>query len=116
MSKLPIIAALLFTLNGCATWTTPSTYSNHSTPNGNVVTAQGQAASNAAYANTSHNCPSCVASTVNGRQGYYDQFGRFHPGVARLSEEEQLAADIKHDLYDTLRYAISSYTWKALYH
>ncbi len=42
MSRFISVALLLLTLVGCAAWTTPSTYTNHNTPNGNVVTAQGE--------------------------------------------------------------------------
>ena len=116
MPKLILIAALLL-LSGCAAWNTPSTYSNHNTPNGNVVTAQGRAAENAASANTSHNCPSCARGNTQSSYagGYYDASGRYYP-APRPSAEQQFTDDVKNDFYNTVRAAITSYTYDLIYH
>jgi hypothetical protein len=111
-----ILATVLLTLTGCAAWTTPSTYSNHNTPNGNVITAQGKAAENAAYSNTSHNCPSCnQGNTQSNSGGYYDQYGRYQQGQPPPSAEEQFVTDVKYDLYNTMRYTLSRYVNEFLY-
>jgi hypothetical protein len=112
-----ILATVLLTLTGCAAWTTPSTYSNHNTPNGNVITAQGKAAENAAYSNTSHNCPSCNQGNTqsNSGSGYYDQYGRYQQGQPPPSAEEQFVTDVKYDLYNTMRYTLSRYVNEFLY-
>ena len=114
MSKL-IVVAMLLAMTGCAAWTTPSTYTNHNTPNGNVVTAQGKAAENAAYSNTSHNCPSCTGGNTQSSNGsgYYDQYGMYHQ--VPPSAEEQFINGVKVDLYNNLRWMISSKTIDALY-
>ena len=115
MTRLILLTVLILSLAGCAAWTTPSTYTNHNTPNGNVVTAQGKAAENAAYSNTSHNCPSCGGGNTqsNNANGYYDQYGTYHQ--APPSAEEQFINDVKVDLYNNLRWMISSKTIEALY-
>ena len=115
MPKLIVIAALLLVLSGCAAWNTPSTYTNHNTPNGNVVTAQGRAAENAASANTSHNCPSCGGGNTQSNYGggYYDQYGRYQP--APPNAEEQFVDAVKVDFYDAVRYAITRYTYDLIY-
>lgn len=65
--KIIIIFILILSgvLGGCATFQ-PSHYSNYNTPYGNVVTASGVAANNAAVVNTSSNCPSCTVSGGGG--------------------------------------------------
>ena len=114
MSKL-FVAALLLALTGCAAWTTPSTYTNHNTPTGNVVTAQGKAAVNAASANTSHNCPSCGGGNTqaNNGSGYYSQNGTYHQ--VPVSAEEQFIDDVKVDLYNNLRWMINRKTAELFY-
>ena len=114
MPKL-FVAALLLALTSCAAWTTPSTYTNHNTPTGNVVTAQGKAAVNAASANTSHNCPSCGNgnSQASNGNGYYDRYGVYHQ--VPESAEEQFIDGVKEDLYNNLRWMISRKTVEVIY-
>ena len=59
--KIILVAVSLALLSGCSAFQ-PSSYTNYNTPYGNVVRATGTAASNAAFANTSYNCPSCAIS------------------------------------------------------
>ena len=116
MSKLIFVTALLLVLSGCAAWNTPSTYSNHNTPTGNVVIAKGRAAENAASANTSYNCPSCAHGNTQTSYagGYYDASGRYHP-APRPSDEEQFVNGVKNDLYTAVRAAITKYTYDLIY-
>ena len=116
MPKLTVIAALLLMLSACAAWNTPSTYSNHNTPTGNVVTAQGRAAENAASANTSHNCPSCARGSTqsNNSGGYYDASGRYHP-APRPTAETQFVNGVKSDFYTAVRAALTKYTYDLIY-
>ena len=115
MPRFIFIAATLLALSGCAAWNTPSTYSNHNTPNGNVVTAQGRAAENAASANTSYNCPSCAGGTRTGYAGgYYDASGRYHP-APKPSAEQQFVDGVKGDFFTAVRAAITHHTYGLIY-
>ena len=76
MKKLIFILIASSLTSGCASFQ-PSTYSNRSTQHGNVISATGNAATAAASANSSYNCPSCVSSqtrygaSVSGYTGAY---------------------------------------------
>jgi hypothetical protein len=97
-----VLFLCLLMLGGCATWTTPSTYSNYSTPTGNIVQAKGQAAQYAAAANTSYNCPSCLggSSAHNAMSS-----GRVVTSL-RDSPREEFVEEVARDFYDNLRWAI----------
>ncbi len=66
MNKILIVWSIL-SIAGCSSFQ-PSKYENTSTAAGNVVIATGRAADNAASANTTYNCPSCVYSNGNRTQ------------------------------------------------
>ncbi len=76
MKKLIFILIASPLTIGCTSFQ-PSIYSNRSTQHGNVVSATGNAATAAASANSSYNCPSCVSNqtkygaSVSGYTGAY---------------------------------------------
>ena len=114
MNKLLATLAAVAMLSGCAAWTTPSTYSNHSTAAGNAIVAQGRAAQYAAMANTSYNCPSCASG-----QPALDAYGNPRHAAQAMAVPappgERFIEAVAQDFLDNLRWAISRKTYEALY-
>jgi hypothetical protein len=76
--KQVVFAAVFLCLPGCTLFQ-ESHYSNHSTAQGNVVVATGEAAVQAARTNSTHNCPSCATENLQeydrrARADYYNQY------------------------------------------
>jgi hypothetical protein len=80
------IIILMVTLTGCSTFQ-PSHYSNYNTPYGNVVTASGVAANNAAIVNTSSNCPSCTVGGSHSSSGGVTDYNTAQDAMGRITEQ-----------------------------
>ena len=103
MKNYHLIFVVSLLMTGCASFQ-PSTYYNRSTQNGNVITATGNAATAAASANRSYNCPSCVTN-MSGQGASAGGYGNAGPYAAPGKNHIDTIAD---SAANTLTNAISS--------
>ena len=101
MNRTTIVLSLVsaVVLCGCA-----STYENHSTREGNRVTATGQAAVAAGAAHSSYNCINCGGS-YSGNPGYFYRKNLAEESAERIAESASSAASA----------AISSAIYQSIY-
>jgi len=96
-------------MNGCVSFQ-PSTYSNRSTANGNIVNATGNAATAAASANRSYNCLSWIGNSVGNQSSYPGNYSGV--GYSQSSHVENITNSAAQALSSGISTAITREIYK----